>query len=143
MKKEIDLEKESKCLAHEITTFQLKAARYSLNFRVQDVTRMTGVAASTILRMEAKDPFSYPKRTSLQCVVKLIKLYEAYGAIFYKNGSLKLEKTDGNFKDDLSPFIQWEENVSVVPPPASEEEEITKKIFDSLYQDPFKKSPSQ
>jgi transcriptional regulator with XRE-family HTH domain len=83
---------EQTALAQDITTFQLKAARNALNFRLQDVTSMTGVAGSTILRIEAKDPFTYPKRTSIQTVMKLKSFYESYGAIFYKNGALGLQE---------------------------------------------------
>lgn len=40
---------------HKITTFQLKAARYALGFKLQDILRLTGIAESTVLRFESKD----------------------------------------------------------------------------------------
>lgn len=75
----------------EMTAFQLKAARYTLDFSLKDVYNATGVAPATIRRIESKELNSPPKRTSILVLTKLKVFYEHYGAIFNKDGSLALK----------------------------------------------------
>lgn len=76
---------------HELTTFQLKAARYALGFKLEDITRLTGIAGTTLMRLESKDLYSYPTQTKLSTVLKLKKLYESYGIVFYNPCALMLQ----------------------------------------------------
>lgn len=76
---------------HKLTTFQLKAARYALGFKLQDIARLTGIAESTVLRLEAKDLYSYPQSTKVSTVLKLKNLYESYGIVFLDPCGLMLQ----------------------------------------------------
>ncbi len=88
---------------HDITTFHLRAARYALNFKVKTITNLTGIAGSTILRIEAHDPYSYPGRAKLSTITRLRKLYESYGIVFYTPACIGLqpisEVLNGNIPD--------------------------------------------
>ena len=92
---------------HEITTFQLKAARYALGFKLQDITRLTGIAGTTVLRIESKDLYSYPAQTKLSTVLKLKKLYESYGIIFCSPCGLMLQPLSNVLKGKIPEIIDF------------------------------------
>jgi len=92
---------------HEITTFQLKAARYALGFKLQDITRLTGIAGTTVLRIESKDLYSYPAQTKLSTVLKLKKLYESYGIIFCFPCGLMLQPLSNVLKGKIPEIIDF------------------------------------
>jgi len=94
---------------HELTTFQLKAARYALGFKLQDIARLTGIAESTVLRLESKDLYSYPTPTKLSTVLKLKKLYESYGIVFMLPCGLMLQPISNVFDGKIPEIINFEE----------------------------------
>jgi transcriptional regulator with XRE-family HTH domain len=95
---------------HEITTFQLKAARYALGFKLQDISRLTGIAESTVLRLEAKDLYSYPTPTKLSTVSKLKKLYEFYGIVFLPACGLRLQPISNVLHGEIPDIIDFQED---------------------------------
>lgn len=97
---------------HEITTFQLKAARYALGFKLQDIARLTGIAESTVLRMESKDLYSYPKPTKLSTVLKLKKLYESYGIVFLESCGLRLQPISKVLEGNIPEIIEFKDENS-------------------------------
>ena len=98
---------------HEITTFQLKAARYALGFKLQDIARITGIAESTVLRMESKDLYSYPKPTKLSTVLKLKKLYESYGIVFLESRGLMLQPLSKVLEGNIPEMIEFKDENSL------------------------------
>lgn len=97
---------------HEIRTFQLKAARYALGFKLQDIARLTGIAESTVLRMESKDLYSYPKPTKLSTVLKLKKLYESYGIVFLDPCGLMLQPISKVLDGNIPNIIEFTDESS-------------------------------
>lgn len=95
---------------HDLTTFQLKAARYALNFKLQEITRLTGVAGSTVLRIESGDLYSFPGRAKLSTITKLRQLYESYGIVFYHPCGLTLQPLSNVFKGKIPEIINFEED---------------------------------
>ncbi|MDP3935454.1 MAG: hypothetical protein Q8Q56_00450 [Alphaproteobacteria bacterium] len=98
---------------HEMTTFQLKAARYALGFKLEDITRLTGIAGTTIMRLESKDLYSYPSQTKLSTVVKLKKLYESYGIVFYTPCGLMLQPISNVLGGTIPEIIDFQTEPSL------------------------------
>lgn len=96
---------------HEITSFQLKAARYGLGFKLQDIARLTGIAESTVLRMESKDLYSYPKPTKISTVLKLKTLYESYGIVFLSPCGLMLQPLSNVLEGNIPEIVQFTEDL--------------------------------
>lgn len=94
---------------HEITTFQLRAARSALGFKLQDIGRLTGIAESTVLRLEAKDLYSYPKPTKISTVLKLKNLYESYGIVFLHPCGLMLQPLSRVFDGNIPEIVHFTE----------------------------------
>lgn len=92
---------------NEITTFQLKAARYALGFKLQDVTRLTGIAGTTILRIESKDLYMAPSKTKLSTIAKLKKLYESYGIVFLTPCGLMLQPISNVLEGNIPDIIDF------------------------------------
>jgi transcriptional regulator with XRE-family HTH domain len=92
---------------HEITTFQLKAARYALGFKLQDIVRLTGVAESTVLRLEAKNLYFYPKPTKISTVLKLKNLYESYGIVFLSPCGLMLQPLSNVLEGSIPEIVHF------------------------------------
>lgn len=93
---------------HDLTTFQLKAARYALSFKLQEITRLTGVAGSTVLRIESSDLYSFPGRAKLSTITKLRQLYESYGVVFYHPCGLMLQPLSSVFNGKIPEIVDLE-----------------------------------
>lgn len=76
----------------DLTVFQLRSARRSLNLTVRDVAKQINLTPSVIVRAEQGDLHEFPPRSTVTSVSRLRSLFEAQGIVFLPDNTIRLEK---------------------------------------------------
>lgn len=87
----------------ELTTFQLRAARKALGITFQEISERTGVAVSSLARMEAGNVFLFPEHSSVPTVYAVRNFLESHGIRFLQNNGLQLVNPDEKIQIRIVP----------------------------------------
>lgn len=77
----------------DITVFQLRAARRSLNLTVREVAKKTSLGPGVVVRSEAGDLYEFPGNSTVMSVTRLRAFYEQYGIVFLPGNAIRLNKS--------------------------------------------------
>ncbi len=82
----------------ELTTFQLRAARKALGINFHKISEGTGIAVSSLARMESGNVFLFPEHSSVPTVYAVRNFLESHGIRFLPDNGLQLVNPDDKIK---------------------------------------------
>ena len=87
----------------DLTTFQLRAARKALGISFQRISSSTGIAVSSLARMEAGNVFLFPEHSSVPTVYAVRNFLESQGIRFLADNGLQLVNPDEKIQIRIVP----------------------------------------
>lgn len=91
----------------DLSTIQLRAARYAIGLRILDIRNDLNISSRTLSKVESLNNMGSPEHVSLKTISKLRNYYEEKGIIFLEqNGILFDPINDDNFLDVLNANLE-------------------------------------
>ena len=87
----------------DLTTFQLRAARKALGISFQQIAERTGLAVSSLARMESGNVFLFPEHSSVPTVYAVRNFLESQGIRFLPDNGLQLVNPDEKIQIRIVP----------------------------------------
>lgn len=87
----------------DLTTFQLRGARKALGISFQKISASTGIAVSSLARMESGNVFLFPEHSSVPTVYAVRNFLESHGIRFLQDNGLQLVNPDEKIQIRIVP----------------------------------------
>jgi transcriptional regulator with XRE-family HTH domain len=87
----------------DLTTFQLRGARKALGITLKQIAEGTGIAVSSLARMESGNVFLFPEHSSVPTVYAVRNFLESQGIRFLPGNGLQLVNPDEKIQIRIVP----------------------------------------
>jgi transcriptional regulator with XRE-family HTH domain len=87
----------------DLTTFQLRGARKALGITLKQIAAGTGIAVSSLARMESGNVFLFPEHSSVPTVYAVRNFLESHGIRFLHDNAIQLINPDEKIQIRIVP----------------------------------------